>query len=648
MFQPDAGTKISIGGTAYRFTEHPALPGSGIPFGQDGRAGVVFRLQDDAGNFRALKVFKPAFRQPALVGLTRKLEAYAGLPGLTVCRRVVLTPQAHADLLRQYPDLLYAALMPWIAGHTWQEITQPRTALDPRQSLALAHAFAVILAHMEQEGVAHGDLSASNLLIEGLDAGAPRVELVDVEQLYAPGLLRPGILPGGSPGYAHKSAGGLWEAEADRFAGAVLLAEMLGWCDERVRDATAGETYFAEGELQAGSGRYRRLYTTLAERWGNPVAALFEQAWHSETVQDCPPFGSWLIALPEDLPPDPAQNLAGWLATAQAAADSGDRPAAIAAYRNALRLAEPGSSLAQELPLIIAGLEEKVSPGSTQSQMILSSGNRAESHPRRASQWLWLIVLLLLAAGLTYVIIRSSDGGGMAEITSSPAADQDSAPTQVPPTHVAQVAVVPGRMTGDTLSRAGPGSIYSIVDPLSAGDPVTIVAKDRVGAWLIVLVPGKYVWVPSSLVSTPGRETTSVEVAATIPAPPLPLAVVEIAANQGWQSTGIHVDAGTQLYLEVIAGKWTHERGSIAPNPGIGVNYICALALSMSECAEPLPSAAKGTLVGRVGDGLFNVGHHALITVVQSGELRLRMNDEDEALSDNSGSITVQVTQVSE
>jgi hypothetical protein len=362
IFAPQANDEITIASVPYHFAEHPGLPpGSGFAYGQEGRAGIVFQLVDEAGCFHALKVFKTAFRQPSLVKLSEQLRPFAELPGLTVCERSILTPKQNGELLRQYPDLLYAVLMPWIEGQTWLEVVQERTVLSPEQSLALVHAFVGILVTLEQEGIAHGDLSGSNLIIDGLETGDVQVKLVDVEQLYAPSLTRPTEILGGSPGYAHHRTGdNLWQPDMDRFAGAVLLAEMLGWCDERVREAANGETYFAEDELQKECARYQLAHTVLEERWGSAVASLFDQAWHSYSLAECPPFGAWQITLPLEIQAVGTRDLAAWMAAGQAAAATEDWVTAHDAYNNALSLAEPDSSLSQELPLIIVGLERKI------------------------------------------------------------------------------------------------------------------------------------------------------------------------------------------------------------------------------------------------------------------------------------------------
>jgi hypothetical protein len=200
--------------------------------------------------------------------------------------------------------------MPWIEGPTWMEIMFTEQALTPQQSLDMARALAALLADMEQEDMAHCDLSGPNVLLPGIlpatsqaASGESLVALVDVEQMYGPGLKQPDALPAGSSGYAHRVApDGLWGPEADRFAGAMILAEMLGWCDDRVRNAAWGESYFSPGELQQDTERYKVMHTVLRERWGEGVAWLFSRAWESEKLDECPTFGSWVLQMPNDVP----------------------------------------------------------------------------------------------------------------------------------------------------------------------------------------------------------------------------------------------------------------------------------------------------------------------------------------------------------
>src|SRR5262245_40465333 len=142
-FQPNANQELLIGDATYRVAEHPVAPG--MPYGQEGRAAVVYKAVAENGDARALKVFKPRFRVPALVIRAERLEGFAALPALTVCHRAVLTPQRNTPLLREHPDLIYAVVMPWIEGPTWMEVVLDKREFEPEQSLKLARALAEVL-----------------------------------------------------------------------------------------------------------------------------------------------------------------------------------------------------------------------------------------------------------------------------------------------------------------------------------------------------------------------------------------------------------------------------------------------------------------------------------------------------------------------
>jgi ABC-type amino acid transport substrate-binding protein len=408
-FQPEINQELVIDRASYCIAEHPAAPG--VPYGQEGRQAIVYQLA--AGETRyALKVFKPRYRVPMLASLADRLKEYASLPGLSVCHRTLLTPERHAAVLKAYPDLTYAVLMPWIEGPTWMQVLLEKQELAAEDCLALARCLAQILSRMEQEGLAHCDLSGPNLLLPALllspsqepvlskakeegpggeghlpspslgrgAGGEGTAALVDVEQMYGPTLRRLPLLPGGSPGYAHKTApDGLWAPDADRFAGAVLLAEMLGWCDGRVREASWGENYFDPAEMQQDADRYRLLAGALQERWGAGVAALFERAWWSETLADCATFGEWLVTLPEEVPVAKVSRVTAPAKEAQTGQEEADRgtfkmlmdlaqrleeqgniAGAVEVYRQAQAMAPAGSGLAEELALIVQDVGTKL------------------------------------------------------------------------------------------------------------------------------------------------------------------------------------------------------------------------------------------------------------------------------------------------
>lgn len=299
-FQVKVNEKIKIGAYNWSVVEHPNAPG--VPYGQEGRAGVVYQLINAKRERQALKVFRSRFRSPTLVSLCDQLGAFADLPGLKVCRRTVVTPDRHGELLQHYPDLTFAVLMPWIEGTTWFEIIEERRELSLDQSAGLARALGEVLALMEEHGLAHCDLSGPNVLlpVSSSDKAVSVVELVDVEQMFGPGLSRPLAIPIGSAGYAHQEVkDGIWSSSADRFAGAILLAEMLGWCDERVRNAAWGESYFSPTDMHKDISRYHVLVQVLEERWGKECAQIFKNAWHSKSLNNCPTFREWLTAIPQ-------------------------------------------------------------------------------------------------------------------------------------------------------------------------------------------------------------------------------------------------------------------------------------------------------------------------------------------------------------
>jgi hypothetical protein len=446
--------QLTINGVTYRVAEHPAAPG--FPYGQEGRAGIVYQLLPSptgraAGGegAAALKVFKPRFRSPALLTQAEKLAAFAHLPGLQAAHRIVLTRAQHPDLIQQHPDLIYAALMPWIAGPTWLDVLLAKQPLPAQQALTLARSLAEALEAMELRGIAHCDLSAANLILPLL-AGGSGIALVDLEGLFAPGLSQPQTLSSGSAGYAHaQAAAGLWSPNADRFAGAVLLAEMLGWCAPEVTQAAWGESYFDPQEMQQDSARYQALLAALQRHWGDAVARLFARAWHSKTLADCPTFGEWLVALPEhpvaqafslstpaveptaaerttspqeSAAVDTTAEIRAFMQAARRMEDKGNLENALELYRQALELAgaDPSlRSLAREIELTVQDVEKRmaaqasplqpaISPrpveegpgGRVISPLSLGEGPGVRAKPRRKPGWgFWLLWVFANAGG---------------------------------------------------------------------------------------------------------------------------------------------------------------------------------------------------------------------------------------------------------
>lgn len=300
MFNPNLTTQISINGSTYAFSPHPAV--NHLVWGQEGRRAIVYRIVEmrrrGDGTPYALKVFRPVHRRPALIDAAAALNTYADLPGMRVAEQTVLTREHYHALIETYEDLEYAMVMPWIEGATWFDHLNERRALTLKESRLLATHMARILSELEGQGLAHCDLSSANVIIA---PSLTELDLVDVEDFYGPSMPTPPSLPAGSPGYQHKtSREGQWGPLGDRFAGAVLIGEMLGWAHPAVRTRRYGESYFSPDEMQHSTTRFRVLRGVLRIH-GEPLADLFEQAWRSDTLTDCPPLLAWYDML-QDLP----------------------------------------------------------------------------------------------------------------------------------------------------------------------------------------------------------------------------------------------------------------------------------------------------------------------------------------------------------
>lgn len=81
--------------------------------------------------------------------------------------------------------------------------------------------------------------------------------------------------------------------EADRFAGAILLGEILSWCSEEVRNKNGRMRYFKTEEMQKECERYTLLQQVLHNQWNGEIAKLFKQAWSSNSFAECPSFAQW-------------------------------------------------------------------------------------------------------------------------------------------------------------------------------------------------------------------------------------------------------------------------------------------------------------------------------------------------------------------
>lgn len=303
-FNPHTDVLLPIGPAYYRFLPHPYFPTDEEEvFVIEGGEAFVYKMQHmGLKTFFALKVMKAGNRDAYTATVAQWLAQYTSVPGLFLAQRFCLTRSSYPELIKRFPDLEYASLFPWIEGRTWaglmvDPVASSRYTLANAKDLARATAYA--LWNLEAHSLAHTDIAGSNVV---LASNYQSIQLIDLESLYIHGIKLPKKRSYGSPGYQHTQLDerGQCCLTGDRFAGAMLLTEMLTWWNPSVRAQTPddAESLFTPRELQVDddSIRWRRVRRTLAQL-DETLLDLFDQAWYSTSLEECPDFGSWSMAL---------------------------------------------------------------------------------------------------------------------------------------------------------------------------------------------------------------------------------------------------------------------------------------------------------------------------------------------------------------
>jgi len=115
-----------------------------------------------------------------------------------------------------------------------------------------------------------------------------------------------------------------------------------------------------------------------------------------------------------------------------------------------------------------------------------------------------------------------------------------------------------------------------------------------------------------------------------------------VAATVGWQQTALTLQPGDQFTIVYTGGTWTVDTRSL---PYAGPNgYSLAVDSGIHAGCKVNTDAPYAMLLGQVGGGaIFSVGLGGTFASDASGTLALRINDRDECLGDNDGSIGVVV-----
>jgi len=326
-FAPGPGEPLALFGEAFHVRLHPGA--EGMPHSSEGSRAIVYGLtrQQDGRPF-AIKLLRRKYRGPHLVASSQDLRPLHDLPGLAAADRLVVLESEPAAL--RCPDLSYSLLIPWLAGNTWFDLLNEARAgswkLDRGVAIELCHRFLAIMAGLEARGMAHTDVSPGNVMIDRTTQG---IELLDLEDMYLPGAARPIDPSAGSPGYRHVSmtnGANLWHAAGDRYAAAVLAAEILVLAEPKLcRLATEQGFFIGHHGTEVGRLRYG-----LAESWLHLVAPTFledfRRSWHESKLESCPALARLREALVLAKPEIP--GFAGWIAWDDTRHVPGPAPAA--------------------------------------------------------------------------------------------------------------------------------------------------------------------------------------------------------------------------------------------------------------------------------------------------------------------------------
>lgn len=293
-FDPKPGTQIDLNGESIEFTAlEVSGPASTFVYAEAGKEGTVYKVMKDQ-RYYALKVFYPEYQNKRLIENTKKLYRFRGLQGFQVAERTVINRKSFPNIIDKFPELNYSVLMPWIEGALWGNLMTDNYLLEPQKYLKIAKSLTETVSNLEEQGLAHCDLSNNNFII---DQDLFSIELIDIEDMYAPDLPRP--IPDvsyGTIGYRTKwiAENGLWGPNSDRFACAILCAEIITWHNKEIRDNKAGDTsFFEDDEIGEISERYHLMKSYLS-KLNADLPALFEKAWFSENLDECPPVADWL------------------------------------------------------------------------------------------------------------------------------------------------------------------------------------------------------------------------------------------------------------------------------------------------------------------------------------------------------------------
>lgn len=310
-------TRIVLRDQEYKFLADESFPGR-VYENNIGARAIIYKIQNiQSGTIHALKIFRPQYQ----FSYSKETFDYAqrtlcNIPAFAwIAQRFMINQANDSTLLRARANtfLENAIVMPWLE---FDNITDVRflvkkgyLTLTNDDTFKIARSFFESMHQLELLGIAHGDIASSNILI---DTTNHKVHIIDVEDIFHDSLVKPKAVldgPGGSQGYRFSASFSSWDVMADRFASAVLIAELLTLNDTDIVSAVQDnrkETTFTQMELDL---RHSDTADSLIRQIEAKLTAidvqagpLFKRAMSAQFLNRVPAITEWMQIF---LPPPP-------------------------------------------------------------------------------------------------------------------------------------------------------------------------------------------------------------------------------------------------------------------------------------------------------------------------------------------------------
>jgi len=276
-----------------------------------GQAAVFFLQQVPQANIWLLKIFTPA-RRPTDDYLKAVGNYLPGGAEFFTCTQRRLLSKDHLDLRNStyrnpsLPSLIDGAIMmPKVPGTTWASIADDlrdgRLVLSTVQRLQIGINLAECILMLEAGQCCHRDLSSTNVFFDK----DGRAYLIDWDCLYHPQLPFQPNTTIGTMGYVapfinitggDANAALSWCAGADRFALAILIAEILLVGSDSPAPHEDG-ALFSQAQINSKDDDFVFEQIEELKMMSKSCAALLERALASSGFSECPSPGNWISAL---------------------------------------------------------------------------------------------------------------------------------------------------------------------------------------------------------------------------------------------------------------------------------------------------------------------------------------------------------------